>query len=213
MKKFALIIFTLFFSLQSFAGAKNLRLIPKMAVALYLGIENQVQLIGDKIDLKDVVLDCNDLVISEAKGNAQFIVLCKDKERTEVKITIRSKAGKKLGKLKVIFIPIPNPQATVLGLKSGEITKKQCDKAKKLKIEMVDFPFDIKVELVRFTMKMFVGGDIIEFRNKGEKFNGAMTKWLGKVKRGATITFDNIEVEMPNGEKRTIAPLVFNLVE
>jgi hypothetical protein len=213
MKKFAIIIFTLFFSLQSFAGAKNLRLIPKTAVALYLGIENQVQLIGDNINLKDVILDCKDLEISVVKGDAKFIVLCRDKEKIEVKITIRNKAGKKLGKIKCVFIPIPNPQATILGLKSGNITKKQFKKAKEIEIEMVDFPFDIKVELERYTMVIFLGGDKVEFRNKDAELSGRMKKMLSRVRSGATITFEAIQVKMPNGEKRTIAPLVYNIID
>ena len=213
MKKSGLFILVLLFSLNSFSKAKDLNLLPVKASAFYLGIENSVRLIGSNVDLKGVVLECDDLVITEAKGTAHFKIQCAGTALTEVKIVVRDKSGKKLGKIKCVFLPVPDPVPSIGGVTSGVVTRKQCSKMKEINVDMVDFPYELKVEVVTYKMFIYFGGDIQEFSSKQGKFYKHIVKNLGAIKYGSKITFEDIIVKMPNGETRKISPLTFTVVK
>ncbi|HSG68702.1 MAG TPA: GldM family protein, partial [Bacteroidales bacterium] len=102
---------------------------------------------------------------------------------------------------------VPDPVAMIAGMQEGEINKNTLLAANAIIPVMKDFEFDLNFVVTSFTMGTIINGDWIPKRNSGNQFSGEMSEIIRNAKRGQKFFFESIQVEGPDGSKRTLSPI------
>jgi gliding motility-associated protein GldM len=109
---------------------------------------------------------------------------------------------------------IPDPVATVGNFASGDNIPAGAFKAQAgVGAYIKDFPFDLKYQVVSFTMTGDGEGfdDIVVANNTGNAWGSEAQGIMRRVRPGSFITVENVRAIGPDGRTRKVAPLLYNI--
>jgi hypothetical protein len=109
---------------------------------------------------------------------------------------------------------IPDPVATVGNFSSGDNVPAGAFKAQAgVGAFIRDFPFDLKYQVVSFTMTGDGEGfdDIVEASNQGNAWGPQAQGIMRRVRPGSFITIENVRAIGPDGRTRKIPSLLYNI--
>jgi len=121
--------------------------------------------------------------------------------------------SKSMGKMEFRVKKIPTPIAEVGGKNSGAIPKNKLAATAGIVANMENFEFDVRVVVgsYRFVYTQ-ANGLAREIPVQGPRFNETVKNVLRSLSSGSRVTFEEIKVRMPDGETRTLSPVVLKAI-
>ncbi|PCJ82632.1 MAG: hypothetical protein COA49_00795 [Bacteroidetes bacterium] len=104
---------------------------------------------------------------------------------------------------------IPDPVPFWAGKRPSDrtITKNEVISFAPLAAKMDNFDFDVQVRVKGFTIRVSKDGTFKELKATNNRLTADMKALLERVRRGNTIYFEDISVQMPDGTQRILAPM------
>ena len=132
--------------------------------------------------------------------------------RKEIKLTVKAN-NKSVGKQIVFRIKnVPDPVPMVGGIAGyGEMSKADLSSAWGIVAKMKDFDFDLRYKVISYTMSYPGSGGQQDMMSKGGEWSAAIQKEFGSIKRGQSIIFRDIKVQIAgakNMKPRTLPATV-----
>jgi gliding motility-associated protein GldM len=114
-----------------------------------------------------------------------------------------------LGSSKFRVKRIPDPVPFWAGKRPSDrtITKNEVISFAPLAAKMDNFDFDVLVRVKGFTIRVSKDGTFKELKSNNNRITSDMKALLERVRRGNTIYFEDINVQMPDGTQRILAPM------
>ena len=128
-----------------------------------------------------------------------------------VKLSVQAN-GKTVGKpilFRVKNVPDPTPMiGDIEG--TGTMTKSNLLGAYGVIAKMKDFEFDLRFKVLSYTMSYMGSGSEVVVRVTGNKFDAQAEKAIKSAKRGQTITFKDIKVQLdaPGSKPKNIKSII-----
>jgi len=173
---------------------------PDAMNVLYTVVDNPVSIAVPGYSSEELTLHSNlpgDCKIKRIKNGTYQINIKEQrgkKRKKEVKLTVRAN-NKIVGKpitFRVKNVPEPYPKCgKVVGY--GEMTKSELGLITGLFAKLDNFEFDLRYDIVSFTMTYPGASGMQDLPVKGRKFTDQIKKEFKSIKRGQTIIFNNIK--------------------
>lgn len=169
----------------------------------YIGVDNPVSISvpgvpNDKI--KPTISAGGQLT---PKGDGKYSVRIAPGTR-EARITVNAQldnTSKSMGSVNFRVRTVPNPVPYIANKKEGLAAKEELLVAGSIIPRMENFDFDLRFEMVSFTMVTIVGGDVREFQASGGRLTPEMRGAIERSTRGQRITFENLIAKGPDGNR------------
>ena len=118
-----------------------------------------------------------------------------------------------LGKSEFRVKRIPDPISSVMG-KSGStsIRKAEFSAASTVQAKMDNFDFEVNVNVSSFVFSTTDGGLIQEVKVNGNNLNAACKAMINKAKRNQKFFIEKVQVKMPDGTTRQLAPIILQVI-
>ncbi len=174
----------------------------------YIGVDNPVAVSAAGVLAKDIRANMSGGTMTGGGGNYVVRVT----QQGTAKVTVKDATGKTHGSFDFRVKRIPDPVAKVANKAGGNITAGELKVQKGIAAVLEGFDFDAKFRVVSFDMVYAARrADLAIARGNGPAFNGQMSGYLGRVKPGDLVYFENIKVRGPDGQTRPIPGITFRV--
>jgi gliding motility-associated protein GldM len=194
-------------------AAPNLVVSPTKMNVFYRGVENPVEISVAGYSAKDIAPSMSNGSLSKAQ-QGYIVKPGKDNEST-VSVTVTNADGTKKSLLGVKFrvknVPNPAPYFAGKSVNDETIKKTELSAAQYVIAKMENFEFDLKFEVIEFTLTMIVSGTPIEKTSKGSALSGDMKEMMAKAKPGQKVYIERIKARGPDGTVRSLGTLSFKV--
>jgi len=211
-RKLIFAIATSLLSLQGLAQT-NIAVVPVKLNVLYIGVDNPVSVAAsasadEKVSVS--LTGCEGTVSKTAVGLYNVRVSSvTDDCRLNVYVD-----GKLAGTSGFRVRNLPRPNATVGGFVSGSnVAAAVLHQQPGLSVYVKDFPFDVKYEVLGFTVSMLDNKNTpVSVDCQGAHFSSKLKEDLAQyVKPGDVVTIKNIMVKDPGGKEIKVPAIVYNI--
>jgi len=175
--------------------------------------------IGNPIDVsvpgvaKDKIsLTCDNGIIKKVGSTWEVYPKKTGKAKINVSAEIQDKK-RFLGNMEFRVKRVPDPKKKLLGSKNNIIKKSQLlSKNCKVIAQLEDFEFKgVKYQVVGFTLRTTLKGEIVTHKAKGNKLTDDMRSTIDYLQIGSFVTFSNIMAKGPSGKIRNLDALEVKL--
>jgi len=178
---------------------------------LYIGVDNPLTITAGAGSEK-VSASFSGGIISKA-GGSRYIARPSNGSSGEHTVSVLVE-GKAAGKVMFRVKQLPNPAAYVGNLKAGAVPSANFKAMGGVIAKLEDSEFDAPFEVVSYSLGA-VSSDIPDYApaiNNGPRWTGAAANLVSKLKPGALVVINNIQVKGPDGRVRTLpGSLSYNL--
>ncbi len=175
----------------------------------YKGVENPVSISVPGVS-GDKLTPSISLGSMRKTGNGKYVVSMKKGTKATISVSALMPDGSKqnMGKAEFRVKRIPDPVPYV-AQKTGSANVKmaQLKATSKVRAKMENFDFDLKTQVTGYIFSTTIGGDLIEVKVRGDKFNAEVKQYIGRIRKKSKVYFEKIRVKMPDGTERTLAPV------
>lgn len=135
------------------------------------------------------------------------------KSMVSVSVTMPDGRKKSLPGLefRVKNVPDPKPQFAGKGLGDNTVKKSEIMAAQGVIAKMVDFEFDLKFEVIEFSVVGVINGETKEKTVRGNKITDEQRQLLERVKPGQRIWIEGIKAKGPDGSVRALGTLALKV--
>lgn len=165
---------------------------------LYRGIENPIHVVySGNCELK-LNID-KGIIIDKLEGDYSVFV----NEGSLCEISIFEKRGKELkciGVKKYRIKSVPDPLPTFAGKRNGEEISKALMMQGSLAVNLENFLYDIRFEIVSFSVSFNFYGDYKTSTAFGNNFTAEQLSWISKAKNASRIIIEDIKVREQGGK-------------
>jgi hypothetical protein len=106
---------------------------------------------------------------------------------------------------------VPKPLASIAGKSEGLITKNELMAEQGVFAEIPDFDFDMKFQVLSFTVSTSKGGFMVDIPTNGNRFSQDQRNLFNGLVRNSRLYIDYIVVKGDDGVTRTLSPLSFKI--
>ena len=208
-------LFVFAFSLLSFHGLAqtNIAVAPVKLNVLYIGVDNPVSVAASASTDEKVSVSltgCEGTVSKTAAGlyNVQVSSVTDD---CQLNVYVD---GKLAGTSGFRVRNLPRPNATIGGFASGsKVTAAVLHQQPGVSVNVKDFPFDVKYEVLGFTVTMLDDKNTpLSIDCQGAHFTSKVKQDLAQyVKPGDVVTIKNIMVKDPGGKEIKVPAIIYNI--
>lgn len=215
--KICLILFLLFGSVQAKNPTMTVRKpvsnftveLEKMNV-MYMGVDNPIQ------------IGYNNLSKTYVKITDGFIRQTSEKGRYIVRVTkgnvatlgLYTRVGNKeqlIGERLIRVKKLPDPVATVAGVKEGLIKKSMLAASPFILAKFENFDFDLPIRVYSFTVTINVAGEFKSISYFGSMFSLEQLLIIDRLKNNGKIIIEDIKCKLPDGTTRLLAPIILKI--
>jgi len=181
----------------------------------YIGVDNPVDILAGGVAKDQVQASITNGTISKSKDG--WVVRVKKPGKATVNVAANVEVDgkmerKTMGSMEFRAMKIPTPTAKIAGKTGGAVSRGQLAAQVGLLADMGDFVFDVKVLVTEYEFSYVQANGLTkEIKQKGYALSGQMKDIIRKLRPGSRATFENIKVKMPDGETRTLSPIVLKL--
>jgi gliding motility-associated protein GldM len=195
-------------------AAPNLVVSPTKMNVFYRGIENPVDVSVSGYSSKDIQPSINNGQIRPAAGGG-FVVTPGQGNEAVIGVTVTNPDGtkKSMEGLKFRVKNVPDPVANFGGKGPGDATiqRGELNAALGVSARMENFEFDLKFDVIEFTVVATIGGEVKEEVVKGNRITETAKAMFGKVKSGQRIWIENVKAKGPDGSIRKLGTLALKV--
>ncbi|MBX2979852.1 MAG: gliding motility protein GldM [Flavobacteriales bacterium] len=194
-------------------AAPNVVVSPTKMNVFYRGVDNPVDISVAGYSAKDINASISNGTISKAANG--YIVKPGAGNDATVNVTVTNIDGTKKAMPGVSFrvkrVPDPVPVFAGKGPADGTIGRSEMMAAQGVVARMEGFDFDLKFEVVEFTVVATIGGEVKDRNIKGNKMTPEAREMLQRVKNGQRIWIENVKAKGPDGTIRTLGTLALKV--
>jgi len=173
---------------------------------LYVGVDNPIRIAASGYEASQLIAVIDNGVISGKDG--EYIVR-PDKPGTTI-ITVSSK-DKVIQTTTFRAKIVPDPVAKIGGSKGGVLDKKFLLEQEKVIVEMENFDFDLKFEIVEFVISTVFNGYWKELKSSSDIITEDQKALLRKIQPGGNVYFNEIKCKGSDGSVRKLGTVAFKL--
>jgi hypothetical protein len=194
----------------SVATSNRILLSAEKVKVLYIGLENELQIMCDNMKDDDVYVSTNNGSIRKL-GNGKYIAMPVSTGTAE--ITVRAGNKKEVFSIKVKSMPDPIP---MVGTSTGGRMPANVFKSQQgIRADLKDFIYEgINYEVISYTFYAtgagFSESPGVKAGIKGNTFE-SVQDLISKCRPGTTVVLDEIKVLCPDGSTRKLSTIAFNL--
>ncbi len=182
----------------------------------YIGVDNPVDILAGGVARDQVQASITNGSISKSKDGWVVRVTKPGTATVNVAANVEvdgKMTRKTMGSMEFRAMKIPTPTAKIAQKTGGAISKNQLAAQVGLIADMGDFVFDVKV-LVNSYMFSYVAANGLtkEIKVDGYALDNQVKTIIRQLRPGSRVTFENIKVKMPDGEMRSLSPIVLKLI-
>lgn len=180
---------------------------PTKMNVFYVGVDNPIDVSVAGVRPEDVSIDITNAG-SKAMGGGSYIINPRRPGNSIVKVFAKvdgkpQQVGFKDFRVKTV----PDPIAKVNSQSSGRISKQILLAQFGVFAEMEDFDFDLKFNVIEFTVSATVGGFTKDVKAKSAKFTDAQKSLIETLNRGDRIYITDIKAVGPDGTPRGLGTI------
>lgn len=194
-------------------AAPNLVVSPTKMNVFYRGVDNPVSISVSGYSDKDIQPSYTNGELKKGSDGYNFRP-GKDAEAT-IGATVKNPDGSSKSmpgmKFRVRNVPNPTPYFAGKSVSDNSAKKSELTAAQGVIAKMENFEFDLKFEVVEYTVSATLSGNVVERQVKGAALTADAKEIISKVKVGQKISFENIKARGPDGTTRPIGTLVFKV--
>ncbi|MCF0190721.1 MAG: gliding motility protein GldM [Marinilabiliaceae bacterium] len=175
--------------------------------AMYRGLDNPLEITAPGISQSDLKVSATGCTLTRS-GSTYIAKPAKDSKKAVITVSadVNGKSVRFPQKeFRVYSVPKPTP--SLPGAKGTRIAKNQLSITKGPKAELEDFVFDVKFEVVSFTLTTKSGGFDVSKETKGASFSAEQKQLLSKLNRGQKFWIEDIKVKFPDGSVQPLGTI------
>ncbi len=201
------------FSTTYEVAAPSLVVSPTKMNVFYRGIENPVDVSVAGYSTSAIQPSMTNGSITKATNG--FIVKPGQGQEAVVSVTVTNPDGSKKSMEGVKFRVknVPDPVANFGGKGPGDntITRGELNAAQGVIAKMENFEFDLKFDVVEFTVVASIGGEVKETTIRGNRITEDAKAMFGRVRSGQRIWIENVKAKGPDGTTRKLGTLALKV--
>lgn len=193
---------------DSYTVAKPALVVSPTAMnVFYRGLDNPVE-----VSVPGVATDLLQVSISNASksgGNGKFKVRPGNGKNCVVSVTAEVNGeNKSFGRMEFRVKDVPDPKPYIGGVTgSSTIPRSKLIAVQGISAKMENFEFDLKFDIIEFSMSMNYKGNLVEKKTRGNRLNGEMKTMLQATKKGTKVFIEGIKAKGPDGRVRDLGAI------
>lgn len=183
---------------------------PTKMNVFYLGVDNPVSIAvpGMSADLLQPEISNGEII---KQGN-DYVVRPKNVGKASVSVYAQIGNTRKLLQNQEFRVKaVPDPVAKIANQKEGKIARNKLLAAGKLTVELENFDFDMKFQILSFTLSTLVDGYVRDADTKGDGFSEDQKRLIRDLKRNQPLFVEQIMVQGPDGTRRKLSSISFKI--
>ena len=178
----------------------------------YLGVDNPVDISAPGVAKDQITASISNGSIS--KSSEGWVVKPGKVGTANVSVTAEVDGKRQnMGSMEFRVKKIPTPIAEVSGKNSGAVPKNKLAATAGIIANMENFEFDVRVVVSSYDFVYVQANGLSKTINvTGPRFDDQVKNVLRAIAPGSRVTFENIKVKMPDGELRTLSPVVIKAI-
>lgn len=185
---------------------------PTYAVAatkmnvFYIGVPNPIAVTATGKDIS-ATASGSGAVLSRT-GNGTYNVSVKSRGNASITVVAD---GKTMGTVQFRCLPVPDPYATVGGMKGGVIAQATLLAQNFVKAQLDNFVFDLSFPVTGFTVSATMGGFTEEYKATGQQITAQQKGLIRQLKPGNKVYFEDVRCKAPDGTTRKLGSVSLKL--
>ncbi len=180
---------------------------PVRMNVLYVGVSNPIKIAASGYEASDLMASVDNGSISGKNG--EYVI--RPKTPGSAIVTVSSNK-KEIQKTTFRVKTVPDPIPYVAGLKGGDINKDELMNAG-VKTNLENFDFDVRFDVVEFTVSAAIRGFIMEAKSNSNTFTSAQKNIIANSSKGTRIYIQDIKCKGPGGNIRELPIIAFRITE
>jgi gliding motility-associated protein GldM len=175
---------------------------PDKMNVLFIGVQNPISVSAPGIPKEKLHVSISNGSLSGSQGKYEATVNAPGEATVTVSGELSAGKTQVLGSTLFRIKRIPDPKAQFAGKSSGATSSANLKAQDRLFAKLENFYFDIKFDVVRFTMYIIKPRqDAIILNSSGGELTPAMKSALGTIGPGSKVIFSNIMATGPGGQR------------
>jgi len=195
-------------------AAPNLVVSPTKMNVFYRGVDNPVSISVSGYSATNISPSISNGTLSKDKDG--YIVKPGPGPTAMVSVSVTNPDGSKKSlpgmEFRVKNVPNPTPYFAGHGVNDNSVKKTELMAAQGVIAKMENFDFDIRFEVLSYTVSTTIQGNFLEKPCTGPALSGDAKAMLDKVKSGQKIFIENIKAKGPDGTTRNLGALSFKVI-
>ncbi len=202
------------FKVEYEVAAPNLVVSPTKMNVFYRGVDNPVSISVSGYSASNITPSITNGTITRDKDG--FIVKPLSGPTSTVGATVTNADGSKKSmaglEFRVKNVPNPTPYFAGHGVNDPSVKRNELIAAQGVIAKMENFEFDLRFEVVSYTVSTTIGGNLLEKECRGAALSEDAKVVLSKVKSNQKIYIENIKAKGPDGSIRNLGALSFKVI-
>ena len=186
--------------------------LPAATQVLYRGVENPIQLFASGIHPEDVNVQISNGVLKKTSGGYTIL----PDRSSKITLTIQDLSGSDptvLNQLEFKVKNMPDPKP-FFGGKTGSdnIPRRNLMAAQGVIVKMENFEFDVKFDVISYTVSATVRGNVVEAPCRGGRLTNDAGTIIRELKPGQKLYIEKIKAQGPDGTVRDLGTIALRVI-
>jgi gliding motility-associated protein GldM len=190
----------------------SLAISPTKMNVFYLGVDNPIDLSVTGVAQKDIVVNISNGTMSPSSSGS-YIVRPNSIGKSNISVTATVNGEQKnMGTREFRVKRVPDPEPSLFNITGKTVTRGQLSSVQGVVAKMpVDFDFDLKFDIVGFTIEVEEGGYIKSSSSTNAQFTSDQRRLMTAAKVNSRVYIMDIKAKGPDGTTRELQPLIYKV--
>jgi len=202
------------FTTEYEVAAPSLVVSPTKMNVFYRGVDNPVSISVAGYSATNISPNMTNGTLSKDKDG--YIVRPGAGQDAVVGVTVTNPDGTKKTMPGVEFrvknVPNPTPYFAGKGVNDNTVKSNELKAAQGVIAKLENFQFDLRFEVVSYTVSATIGGNLLEKECRGPALSSDAKTVLEKLRTNQKVYIENIKAKGPDGTVRNIGALSFKVI-
>ncbi|MBN2663446.1 MAG: gliding motility protein GldM [Bacteroidales bacterium] len=180
---------------------------PTKMNVLYIGVDNPIQVTATGRDISATISGSGGRLTSNG-GAGKYNAKVTSTGTATISVIAD---GNTAGSMQFRCLPVPDPYATVGGMKGGVISQQVLLSQRIVKAQLDNFVFDLAFPVTGFSVSATIQGFTEEQSTSGATITAQQQGIIRQLNRGQKVYFENIKARAPDGSIRSLGSISFKL--
>jgi gliding motility-associated protein GldM len=184
------------FKFEYYVIEPSLAISPTKMNVFYLGVDNPVDVSVSGVPQKDLNINITNGSMTSTGQTGSYIVKPASIGKCNISVTAMVNGEKRnMGTREYRVKRVPNPEPSLFNVSGKTVTRSQLSSVQGVVAEMKDFDFDLKFDVISFTIEVISGGYLTAESSKSNRFTETQRKMMTDAKVGSRILITNIKAK------------------